>query len=157
MLLKSLHILRLGLPALIWIALLVLLSGDMGSQSYTVRAITAVTNRWMPRLVPGFEVSQGRVHQCLLTLRKPAHVLMYGGLAVLSYRFLRAATALRRGWCCVLVLAWCAVVALLDETRQFFSAKRSASLVDMGLDVFAAGLALYIVRLRENVAQMRNG
>ena len=76
-------------------ALIVLLSGDMGSHSRAVRVVIALAIRWWPGL-EGCEASQDGLREFLLGLRKPTHVLFYSVLAVLSCNFLRTTTRLGR-------------------------------------------------------------
>lgn len=135
-------------------ALIVLLSGDMGSHPHAVRVVSALVGKLWPGL-GGCEVSEARVYDVLLALRKPAHVLLYGVLALLSHNFLRAATRLRRAWRHGVALAWCLAWAVFDETHQAIAGTRTPLITDVGLDVLAAATALLIVRMREDAADRR--
>jgi VanZ family protein len=78
-------------------------------------------------------------------VRKSAHVSVYAGLALLVLRALRiryAVPVIRAG---ALSLAFVVAVASLDETHQGFSAHRTGSLGDVGLDLLGGSLALLLV------------
>lgn len=135
-------------------ALIVLLSGDMGSHPHVLHVATDLLARWWPEL-KDCEVSEGRLRELLLALRKPAHVLLYAVLALLTHNFLRATTRLRRAWRHGLALAWCLAWAVFDETHQAIVGTRTPQVTDVGLDMLAAATALLIVRVREDAADRR--
>jgi VanZ family protein len=85
-------------------------------------------------------------------VRKTGHMVVFGILALLTWRALAATTSLRRPWAWAVVLA--VLYAVTDELHQGGVAGRSASAVDVAID--AAGV-LVAVALVGFVASRRRG
>ena len=122
-----------GCIALIWTA-----SGEGFSASSTSRFLGPLL-RWLFG-----EVDPATVKSLHHALRKAAHVVEYGLLALLCYRALRMTirTTLVRHALVALILV--AAVAASDEARQSRLAARTGSAADVALDLAGglAGLAL---------------
>jgi len=80
-----------------------------------------------------------------LRIRKTAHVVEYGILALLALQavWLSVKSALARIVLTSLVLV--AIVAMVDETRQAYSSSRTGSVYDVLLDITGAAVALALV------------
>ena len=128
-------------PALLWAAMMFVLSTDSFSSEHTSRIIEPLL-RWF---VPGIgAASLDLVHHII---RKCAHFTEYFIFFLLLYRGLRA---IRRGWhLAPAVLAWfiAAAYSALDEIHQSFVASRGASPWDSLLDSSSALVALVVVFL----------
>ncbi|MBI3636218.1 MAG: VanZ family protein [Candidatus Rokubacteria bacterium] len=122
-------------PPTLWMALILLLSTDVGSAQHTGRILEPLL-RW---LIPGITPAQLAATHAVV--RKAAHFTEYAVLALLWAR----ALALGRGLgpaasttgAVVISLAW----AMLDEAHQSFVPTRSPSLADVGVDALGAMIA----------------
>ncbi len=116
------------LAVALWTALVWTLSGDEFSAGATSRFIGPLVRWLFPALSEtSLDWIQGAV-------RKGAHVAEYAVLALLGLRALRlsgSATWLRAA---ALAFALVLVVAIGDETHQFFVEDRTGSARDVGLD-----------------------
>lgn len=127
---------RAWLPVLLWSAVVLLLGSDDGSAHTTSRFIGPLL-RW---LLP--DAPQATLDQLHFLLRKAAHLVEYGVLALLARRAL-AATGRRSPWpATLLALLFALAIALLDEGRQAHSATRTGSARDVALDLGGGVLAL---------------
>lgn len=139
------------MPVLIWMLIIFTASTDLMSAEHTSRFIGPFL-RW---LVP--EISAATILAVQLFVRKAAHVTEYAVLAGLLLRALRTprgeTTRLALGG--ALLIA--AVYAALDEFHQSFVASRTASPIDVTIDVCGAvlGLALYWVISQRAVVGLR--
>ncbi len=136
-LLRRAELIRYWLPALIWSAVLLFLSGRAGAGSMTARVL-----QWLlPATSPMFDP----VH---FSIRKTVHVLAYGLLGFLDFRAVRGP---RKGW----TLRWSAVavalaviIASLDEWHQSFVPGRTGTPVDVVIDCAGATLAQLVIPKR---------
>jgi len=137
------------LPVLVWMAVIFSASSDSGSFQHSSRIIAPVV-RW---LFP--HISDQRLHNVVLGVRKVAHLTEYAILAVLVWRSLnnptscesgRLASVLwnwrRAGW----ALAIAALYAASDEFHQRFVPTREASVLDVIIDTCGAAAGLLALR-----------
>ena len=129
---------RYWLPALIWSAVLLALSGRAGSGS--------VTGRFLEWLLPAASPMFDPAH---FLFRKTLHVLGYGLLGFLNFRAVRGG---QRGW----ALRWSAlavllavIIASLDEWHQSFVPGRTGTFDDVAIDFAGAVLAQVLIRGRD--------
>jgi VanZ family protein len=131
--------LRVWWPALLWAAVIFLLSTDSFSSDHTSRIIEPIL-RW---LFPS--ISDDRIDFIHRFIRKSAHLTEYFIFFLLLYRGIRGN---RRGWHWSWALsAWFVAVAYsaLDEIHQSFIVSRTASPWDSLLDSSGAVLALLVL------------
>lgn len=90
--------------------------------------------------------------------RKVAHLTVYGVLATLLY-FTFVGQVSFRAW--LRRAAWCVVIAggyaLTDEFHQLFVAGRNASLMDCGIDMVGAMMALALIHQGQPLLQRMQG
>jgi glycosyltransferase involved in cell wall biosynthesis/VanZ family protein len=125
------------LPALVWIGLIAFESTDGFSR--------ANTRRFLYPLFHFFTgISDAGFYDWNIVLRKTGHVLLYGTLSALLYRFTSHEFGHRlKAWsfrCAALAFLGTILVAGLDELHQTFIPSRTGTLADVFLDG-CAGLA----------------
>jgi VanZ family protein len=133
--------LRAWWPALLWAAVIFLLSTDRFSCEHTASVFQPLLRWLLPTLTTG---QSDQIHH---VIRKSAHFAEYFIFFLLLYRGLQGA---RRGWhSSWAVLAWfiAAAYSSLDEIHQSFVASRGASAWDALLDSTDALVALTVVFL----------
>ncbi|MBI4239620.1 VanZ family protein [Candidatus Uhrbacteria bacterium] len=86
------------------------------------------------------DLSSGLEHD--FALRKGAHMLEYGVLALLTWRAVRGSMQCSALAAAGIVFAFCVLYAMSDEIHQSFVKGRTASLLDLGVDSFGAFVAL---------------
>jgi len=101
-----------------------------------------------------FAVSLTAFHYLDTLQRKLAHLIVYGIFAALLYGSLGTHEALRQRqrriiWCILIAGAY----ALTDEFHQSFVPGRNASIVDCGIDIIGATLALLMLNQCRQVLQ----
>ena len=84
-------------------------------------------------------------------IRKSGHALVYGILAYLDWRVLRAeprfaAQSVRWAWLCA------TLYALTDELHQGFTPERHFTGMDVLIDAAGAALAMFLVQRRQRAA-----
>jgi VanZ family protein len=135
--------LKLWLPVLIWMVLIFSASSDRGSFQHSSRIIAPLVHWLFPT------VSDARIHDVVVFVRKCAHVTEFAALAMLVWRALGAAADPRPGswpWPRAMrTLLIVAVYAASDEFHQLFVPSREASVVDVMIDTSGAVLALLLV------------
>ena len=127
------------LPAILWSALIFVLSTDTFSAAHTGPVLELIL-RW---LIPS--VSDDTVDAIHFLIRKSAHFTEYFIFYLLLYRGIRAG---REGWHWSWAFAsWfiAAVYSCLDEIHQSFVASRTASPWDSLLDSTGALVALLVL------------
>jgi VanZ family protein len=115
----------------------------LSSDGFSASSTSGMLDPLLRWLFPEF--SDASIKTLHRMVRKSAHVSVYAGLALLVLRALRiryAVPVIRAG---ALSLAFVVAVASLDETHQGFSAHRTGSLGDVGLDLLGGSLALLLV------------
>ena len=117
----------------------------LGSDDFSMSATIGVLGPIIDWLFPDWTaLDRWHLHNYL---RKSAHSVEYGVLALLAFRavFVSLETPLARlvALSLLLVLA----VAATDELRQAFGASRTGSIRDVGLDLLGAAIALGLIVL----------
>ena len=123
-------------PAFMWMLVITAFSTAFFSSVQTGNLLMPILHWLLPDASP---VSLGLVHHYV---RKTAHLLEFGMLAILWYR---ALTVGGRAWTArvaATVLAVSVSVAVLDELHQTLVPGRTASARDVGWDSLGAALAL---------------
>ncbi len=131
--------LKYWLPVLIWLGVIFVDSTDLMSAEHTSRFIEPFL-RWLRS-----DISPETIARVHLIVRKAAHLTEYGVLALLTLRALRAGADRIEKIALGAVIGIAAIVAACDEYHQSFVASRTASPVDVAIDVTGAALALAIL------------
>lgn len=121
-----------ALAPLLWAAVILTLSFDLGSSAETSRLLVPVLH-W---LMPGASADQIAALHALV--RKGAHVTEYAVLAALTFRAATRGLAWGRGPGALLAVVAALAVAALDEGHQRLVLSRTASAWDVGLDTASA-------------------
>ena len=132
--------LKYWLPVLIWLGLIVIGSTDLMSAEHTSRIIGPVLRSFNP------DISAETIAQIQFVVRKTAHVMEYAILAALLWRALRAGVRWQTRMLRLFIAVWfvCAVFAASDEFHQSFVPSRTASPIDVMIDIFGALIGLVI-------------
>ena len=140
---------RAWLLVLLWAAVVLILGSDDGSAHATSRFIGPLLQWLLP------DTPQAILDQLHHLLRKAAHVVEYGVLALLAQRGVAARGRTSRwrpaGPALLVVLA----VAVLDEGRQSLSSTRTGSAGDVALDLAGGVLALACAIAYTRVMEVR--
>jgi VanZ family protein len=154
--------LKYWLPVLVWLGLIFIGSTDLMSAEHTSRIIGPIL-RWFN---PG--ISGQTIMQVQFFVRKVGHVSEYAILAMLLWRGLRRGTrwqmtmsTLRLRSELVLFIAvsfLCAIFAASDEFHQSFVPTRTASPVDVVIDIIGAliGLTICVAVARRKVVKEKH-
>ena len=132
--------LKYWLPVLIWLAIIFIGSTDLMSAEHTSRIIGPIL-RWFKPDVSGETIARAQ-----FIVRKAGHVSEYAILATLIWRALRRAAQRKQRMSSLFIGAWlaCAIFAATDEFHQSFVPSRTASPVDVMIDICGALLGLAI-------------
>jgi VanZ family protein len=132
--------LKYWLPVLIWLGLIFLGSTDLMSAEHTSRIIEPFL-RWLRP-----DISAEAIAQVQFFVRKCAHVTEYAVLAMLLWRGLRRGTNLQMKMSIVFISVWlaCGISAVSDEFHQSFVPSRTASPIDVMIDICGALIGLAI-------------
>ncbi len=132
------------LPSVIWLAVIVMESTNLGSSEHTSRILYPIFHYLFGMGPQRFEV----LH---VILRKTGHFVGYATLSILLFRSWRGTfPRLSTRWClqwAVLPFACTALVASLDEFHQTFLPSRTGMFRDVVLDSFAALVAQVVIFL----------
>ena len=140
----------LWLLAAAWTGAILWAGSDDGSLTNSSRYLLPLIKWLMPDA--GFEARIEVLH----FIRKLAHVVEYGILALLVWAALRSSrSALLRA--AGLALVWVIAIAACDEFRQSLLDSRSGSAHDVALDAFGGALALAIAIAYTRVMQRGRG
>ena len=129
-------------PVLLWMAMIFIASTDLGSSERTSRIIGPIL-RWINP-----DVTDETIRGIQAVIRKSAHVLVYAGLAALTWvarRTSRGVKLTEGGWSWPEmwgIVAFCAAYAISDELHQSFVQSRMGNAWDVGFDSIGAVLAL---------------
>ena len=131
------------LPPVVWLAVITLWSGNLGSHDHVTHWVIARLAHWFPGLVSTSE-ARYRVAGALWDARKPAHLFEYAVLALLVYRALGLLAGLARRRRVIVSVACCGIVGALDELHQSLNPARTPLPTDALIDLAggAVGLAL---------------
>ncbi|MGH9514280.1 MAG: VanZ family protein [Terriglobales bacterium] len=144
------RILKVWLPSVIWLALIVTESTDLGSSEHTGRILYPIFHYL-------FGMSPHRFGVIHVVLRKTGHFVGYATLSVLLFRSWRATfPRLSTRWClqwAMLGFVCTVLVSVLDEFHQSFLPSRTSTFRDVVLDSCAAlvaQLVLFMILRRRN-------
>ena len=147
--------LKYWLPVLFWLGLIFIGSTDLMSAQQTSRIIGPILRWFNP------EISAAAIAQVQFVVRKIAHVSEYAILATLLWRALRLGVAwtTKMSILFVVTLCACALFAASDEFHQSLVPSRTASAVDVLLDLVGAlvGVAICIAVGRRKVVKEKRG
>ena len=138
--------LRYWLPPALWMAVIVMLSSDVGSAEQTEHWIVPI----LRLLAPGATPTQ--LHALHGLVRKAGHLTEYALLAALWYRAFVGARRLRPWTAAAVAFVICLVWAILDEAHQSFEPSRTASIRDVAIDSIGALLAVLVATLGWRIA-----
>ena len=131
------------LPVVIWLGLIFVGSTDALSAEQTSRFLVPFL-RWFDPQISGATIAAIQ-----LIIRKLGHITEYAILAMLLWRGLRRGTRLHAKMSILFSLAWlaAAIFAVTDEFHQSFVPSRTASPLDVMIDICGAvvGLAICMV------------
>ena len=140
---------RIWLLALLWTGIVLWAGSDAANVSATSRFLRPLL-RWLLPDASAYELV--RIH---IGIRKGAHVAEYALLALFTLSALLASTRAAMLRLAGLALVWVLAIAACDETRQSFSAARTGSAWDVGLDVAGGVLALTLALAYTRVMHSR--
>jgi VanZ family protein len=132
--------LKYWLPVFIWLGVIFAGSTAIFSTEQTSRYLVPFL-RWLDP-----QISISTIATIHLALRKLAHIGEYAVLAVLLWRALRSGATLHPRLLMLFIGVWlaCAIFAVSDEFHQSFVASRSASPLDVMIDISGATFSLAI-------------
>jgi len=132
--------LKYWLPVLIWLGLIFIGSSDLMSAEHTSRIIGPILRWFNP------DVSAEAVARVQFFIRKIAHVSEYAILAMLFWRALQRGRAWRAKMSILFIEVSfiCVAFAASDEFHQSFVPTRTASPIDVMIDIFGALIGLTI-------------
>jgi VanZ family protein len=133
---------RYWTPALLWAAVLLILSGEAGSSQLTGGALQFVFSHMFG------EISDVTLTALHFMIRKAVHLVTYGILGALNFRAVRAG---RAGWglrWSVIATVLAVIVASLDEWHQAMVPSRTGMPADVLLDAMGATIAQLVWRRR---------
>jgi VanZ family protein len=140
------------MPAILWMVLIFVGSTDMLSAEHTSRFLVPFF-RWLDP-----EISLAALAEIQFAVRKLGHFTEYAVLAMLLWRALRLGSAwtTRMSILFVITLLSCAVFAASDEFHQSLVPSRTASSIDVMIDVCGAllGLGICVLFARRKLGQV---
>lgn len=129
------------LPPVLWMALIVTMSSDVGSAEHTEHWLVPLLRLLAPWATPiQIEALHGLV-------RKAAHLTEYAVLASLWYRAFTRGRGLAPRAAAATAFAISLTWAILDEIHQSFVPSRTASARDVAIDGIGALLAMLVAAL----------
>src|SRR6266567_1210549 len=132
--------LKYWLPPFIWLGVIFVGSTGVMSAEQTLRFLVPFL-RWLDP-----QISFATIAAIHFALRKLGHLTEYAIFAALLWRALRRGTHLQAKMSILFLLAWlaAAIFALTDEFHQSFVPSRTASPIDMMIDICGAMIGLII-------------
>ncbi len=129
------------LPPILWTCVILAASNDLFSSAHTGSLLRTLLETVFGRMSdPAFEI----VH---FSIRKLSHLTEYAILSALLFRAFRGEHhGWRRGWA-LRAVVFAAVVASADEIHQASVPSRTASPIDVAIDIAGAGLAQGLTRV----------
>jgi VanZ family protein len=131
-----------------------LFSTNVGSESAMEGSVAHLLRSMWPAAVTWLE-GAAWLDPLSFIVRKAAHVGAYGVLALLLARALRSGLAMSAVSAMAAAVGVCALVASADELHQSLVATRTASIVDIGIDVAGAVAVLVWFHVRGSEAGRR--
>src|SRR6266576_6601073 len=130
--------LKYWLPLFIWLGVIFVGSTEVMSAEQTSRFLVPFL-RWLDP-----QISFATIAAIQLALRKLGHITEYAILAMLLWRGMRHGTRLQAKMSILFLLAWlaAAIFAVTDEFHQSFVPSRTASPVDVMIDICRAMIVL---------------
>jgi VanZ family protein len=127
-------------PIILWIGVIFYLSSDDGSMTQTSRFIGPLLRFLFP------DAPAETIEAYHAFIRKSAHFFEYAFLALLVFRAIATSATVHK-FRFVVPVIFAAIIAALDEANQSFSAARTGSLWDVGLDVSGAVVMVLVLAL----------
>lgn len=137
---RSREFLVYWLPPLVFAALILILSGDLGSSKNTGGLLWWLLS-WLPF------INWSHVASINAVLRKTLHVVAYGFQYFLWFRAFYGQGGYRRGKSCLWSLGLCLLLAMVDEGHQTLWPTRSGSPWDVALNMAGSSLGAFITSL----------
>ena len=123
-------------PVFLWICFIFWMSTGMFSAQNTYSFFEPLLRFFVP------SISQKEINFFHITIRKLAHLTEYFISGLLLFRAFRNGSNKKRAWLwaasSILIIV---IIAASDEFHQSFVSTRTASLVDVGIDIFGGFLA----------------
>ncbi len=123
-------------PPVIWMLLIFVVSGDLGSMNNTSGFLVPLIRSFFS------EISSETLSWILFAIRKSGHLFEYAVLAILWLNALGAGDEGIVRHPARIALLFTVVYAGLDEVHQGFVKSRTGSVVDVGIDTLGAFLGL---------------
>ncbi len=146
-------------PTLAWMAVIAMLSTDVGSSSRTTDPVIRVVRRLLfrtRRLTPTeLALLSAELELLSVVLRKSAHVFEYAVLTLLLCRWLRFSFAPSKLVLYSVAVAMAGCCASIDELHQLFVPSRTGSSVDVLIDVAGAVVGTVIFAYYRRAAEER--
>ena len=132
--------LKYWLPPFIWLGVIFVGSTEVMSAEQTSRFLVPFL-RWLDP-----QISFAAIAAIHFALRKLGHLTEYAIFAALLWRALRCGTCLQAKMSILFLLAWlaAAIFAVTDEFHQSFVPSRTASPIDIMIDICGAMIGLII-------------
>ena len=132
--------LKYWLPLFIWLGVIFVGSTEVMSAEQTSRFLVPFL-RWLDP-----QISFAAIAAIHFALRKLGHLTEYAIFAALLWRALRCGTCLQAKMSILFLLAWlaAAIFAVTDEFHQSFVPSRTASPIDIMIDICGAMIGLII-------------
>ena len=132
--------LKYWLPPFIWLGVIFVGSTEVMSAEQTSRFLVPFL-RWLDP-----QISFATIAAIHFALRKLGHLTEYAIFAALLWRALRWGTCLQAKMSILFLLAWlaAAIFAVTDEFHQSFVPSRTASPIDIIIDICGAMIGLII-------------
>src|SRR6266581_5114086 len=132
--------LKYWLPPFIWLGVIFVGSTGVMSAEQTSRFLVPFL-RWLDP-----QISFATIAAIHFALRKLGHLTEYAIFAALLWRALRCGTCLQAKMSIFFLLAWlaAAIFAVTDEFHQTFVPSRTASPIDIMIDICGAMIGLII-------------
>ena len=129
--------------AALWTAVIL---GTFSGDEFSKQATRGIVESILLWLFPGLPAPT--LDSLHWWVRKAAHVVEYGMLALLVFAAMRASGRRTAARAVPAAFVWVLLVSGTDETRQSWTAERSGKLRDVLIDVSGAAAALTGARLR---------
>ena len=139
---------RYWLPPLAWMALIWIVSSDIGSADHSVGPFAWIIGAVVPWATPA------QVELAHMAARKIGHMVEYAVLAALWFRTLYADRRLAGTQSALTALAISVAWAIVDEIHQSFVPSRTGSSLDVILDSTGATLILLILFARTSIPRL---
>jgi len=148
---RTIHIIKIWLPTVLWICCIFYLSTEVFSADHTSR----ILKRLLSFLLP--DISMREIFIIHFFVRKAAHIVEFCIMSLLLFHSFRNTQKQQRYWSWVLYsLIIIVIVAATDELHQWFITSRTSSVIDIVIDVTGGILGqaicviFYRLRTREN-------